>query len=109
MTDRLPGERPADARRRRALARALRGWTLTPHAADRAAELGFHPAEVTAAADRPEQTYGSSPGHPDHYRVAQRGDVAVVIDPDARTVITVLIRTAERWKHGVDTRATAAS
>jgi hypothetical protein len=85
---------------------ALWGWTVRPHAADRAAELGFTLGEVIRCAAEPDQTYGSGPGHPPAYRVHQLRDIAVVVDPGNREVVTVLLRTTRRWGHGTDGRDT---
>lgn len=88
------------------LRQAPSGWTVRPHAADRADELGFTLDEVLRCAAEPSQTYCAGPGHPPMYRVHQRGDVAVVVDPGNREVVTVLLRTSRRWQHGRDNRDT---
>lgn len=114
MADRLPGENPPDARRRRPALRALttqrrtprpsQGWILTTHAEERAAELGFTVAEGLAAANDLGQTYCCGPQYTEGQRIHQREDVALVVDPDDDVVVTVLLRTTEEWTHGVDRR-----
>jgi hypothetical protein len=76
------------------------------HAAERAGELGFTLGEILRCAAEPSQTYCAGPGHPPMYRVHQLGDVAVVVDPGGREVVTVLLRTTKRWEHGRDDRGT---
>jgi len=108
-----PGRRPVTRkpeepwrRQLRQRLKALWGWTVRPHAADRAAELGFTLGEVLRCAAEPGQTYCAGPGHPPAYRVHQLGDIAVVVDPGNREVVTVLLRITRRWEHGKDDRGT---
>lgn len=79
--------------------------TLAPHAVARARELGFSEDEVLRCLLRPEQTYVCGPDYGPDRRMYQRGDLSVVLHEPTRTVITVLLRTARVWTHGVDTRA----
>jgi hypothetical protein len=103
---RLHGESPRQARQRRAAARLQDGcdWRVDTHAEARRVELGFGLDEVLKAASQPEMTYPNGPGHPAGWRIAQRGDLTVVLDPGAWTVRTVLLGWREPWTHGVHTR-----
>ena len=108
-----PGRRPIRGRPDAAWQRQFRqrleahwGWTIRPHAADRAAELGFTLGEILRCAVEPSQTYCAGPGHPPEYRVHQLDDVAIVVHPGKREVVTVLLRTTRRWEHGRDHRGT---
>jgi hypothetical protein len=108
-----PGRRTVTRRSEEAWRRQLRqrlealwGWTVRPHAADRATELGFTLGEVLRCAAEPDQTYCAGPGHPQAYRVHQLDGIAVVVDPGSREVVTVLLRIVKRWEHGRDDRDT---
>ena len=77
---------------------------ISKHAQDRARELGFSVDEVLRCVVRPEQTYGSPARYGPDRRVYQRGTVAIVVHEGSRVVVTVLLRTADNWIHGRDTR-----
>jgi len=79
---------------------------VQPHAANRATEIGFTLEEILRCAAEPSQTYCAGHGHPSAYRVHQLGDIAVVVDPSKREVVTVLLRTVKRWEHGTGNRDT---
>jgi hypothetical protein len=95
-----------EARQHRALLRLRRqaDVTLSPHAQQRALELGFHETDVLRCVLSPEQTYGGDPRHPKGRRTYQRRDCACIIDTAHRIVVTVLLRHAEPWRHGTHTR-----
>lgn len=100
-----------EARQRKALARLRQqaNETLSPHAQQRARELGFHESDVLRCVISPEQTYGGAPQHPKGRRTFQRRDCACIIDTTHRIVVTVLLRHAEPWRHGTHTRRTMPS
>lgn len=79
-------------------------WKVTPHARERAEELGFTLDEVIYAAQRPEVAYGAPDHGPDAF-VYQRGDIALGVIPKHKVVQTVLLRSEKRWVHGKDKRA----
>ena len=97
-----PGRRPVTRKPeepwRRKLRQRLEGlWgTVRPHAADRAAELGFTLGEVLRCAAEPDQTYCAGPGHPPTNRVHQLAGITVVVEPSSRKVVTVLLRITRR-------------
>lgn len=78
-------------------------WTLCSHARKRAAELGFPLIELLRAAADPEQAYEQSRYGPGRW-MHQRGDVAVAVNRQTRTVITVVLRRQDNWVHGTDRR-----
>ncbi len=98
-------------RQQKALARLRQqaNVTLSPHAQQRARELGFHECDVLRCVISPEQTYGGSPRHPKGRRTYQRRDCACIIDTTHRIVVTVLLRHYEPWRHGTHTRRTTSS
>jgi len=66
----------------------LNGWHISRHALQRAIERRVHPEEITAALQDPEiRRAGNTPGT--EYR--QAGAVAVVCDPTAHRIITVVL------------------
>ena len=85
-------------------ARDSSGVHLSGHAQQRAAEFGFHETEVLACVARPEQTYTCPARYGPARRMFQRGDCACVVDELNGEVVTVLLRIADSWKHGVDDR-----
>jgi hypothetical protein len=98
---------PAVVRRRERALQRLRDATsvrVSQHAAARALELGFHEAEVLSCVAAPEQTYVGSSDHRQGRRLYQRGDCTIVLDEANRTVVTVLLRSASPWQHGVHDR-----
>lgn len=97
----------ARARQERALARArvrAGGARLSPHAAARASELGFHETEVLSCISSPENTYPAHPKYGPGRRLVQRGDCCCVVDSSAKVIITVLLCTAAKWDHDVHRR-----
>lgn len=72
-------------------------WSLSAHARQRILEYGIDPRKVLQAATHWENQYGSGKGHPEHYRVRQYQDIAVVVDPETHVIITVLQRKREMW------------
>ena len=70
--------------------------------------LGSRSARFSAARrNRARPTAPSRP--PAAYRVHQLANVAVVVDPGRREVVTVLLRITRRWDHGRDNRDTRSS
>lgn len=82
------------------------GTTLSWHARTRAGELGFTAEDIHECARFSEQSYPSHRSYGPNRRTYQRGPLAVVLDEDTKTVITVLLRTARTWQHGFDSRST---
>lgn len=80
--------------------------TLSHHALQRTKELGFTEADVHRCIARYEQTYTCPEAYGPNRRMYQRGHLGVVLTEDTRIVVTVLLRTGQRWKHGIDTQAT---
>lgn len=74
------------------------GWRITDHARARARERGFDLLAVAQAAAYPEDSaeQAAYPGKLVH----RRGDVAVVLDPDRRAIVTVLHRDRADWTPG---------
>jgi hypothetical protein len=81
--------------------------TLTAHAMNRAAELGFHETEVLSCVIKPETVYPGGPGHPPGRAIYRRGQCACVVHEPSRKVITVLLNVPREWEHGIDRRTTA--
>lgn len=75
--------------------RTLEGWRMTGHAERRVAEMDVRMAEVVAAIVAPELEYQGAEGHPVGRRVRVAGRLAVVVDPLARVVVSVLWHRAE--------------
>lgn len=81
----------------------LAGWQLSPHAKERAAARGVAVRQVLAAVTTPEVTY------PDRDEVVMtKGRLAVVTNPRARVVLTVLLTGADAWTDA-DARAVFAT
>jgi hypothetical protein len=72
------------------------GWILTEHAKLRMQEMGLNRVAVGLVANDPEVTY--TQGDRGWARVAQRGDLAVVFNPNTREILTVLWRSQERYQ-----------
>lgn len=74
-------------------------WWFTRHAAQNMIERGFTRAEVLDCLEDPEVVYCS----PRKYRrwewrhVAQRNNIAVVVDIEHKEIVTVLLRQTEAW------------
>lgn len=67
-------------------------WFITMHALARMVEMGVERPEVVACLDEPELTRRCFPLP---RRIATRGRIAVVFDPDRHTVVTVIWATQE--------------
>lgn len=78
-------------------------WTICRHARARASELGFALIDLLVAAAEPEQSYEQSRYGPGRW-MHQRGDVAVAVNRQTRTIITVVLRRPDQWSHGVHRR-----
>ncbi len=70
--------------------------SYTPHCRRRAAERGITLEQIASVLARPEVTYVQTTYGPDR-QIRQRGDLAVVVNQAARTVITVLFRDQAEW------------
>lgn len=92
---------PRQARRDRAGARRREsaGVVISRHAALRLVEHGFSEEDVLITVAHPEQTYPCATLHGADRRMFQRGRVGVVVDEDARVIITVVPRRQDRWEH----------
>ena len=84
---------------------ALSSLVWTPHA--RTIELGFTAAEVEQCVLQSEQSYPSHLSYGPDRRTYQRSDLGVILHEPTRRVITVLLRTSQRWEHGLDWRTAA--
>lgn len=72
------------------------GWRLCPHAREVAAARGFRRQDILLACVDPEITYTAYDYGPGRH-VHQRGRVSVVVNPEAKIVITVLLRARDQW------------
>jgi len=82
--------------RERGLLEATIGWRLTPHAREVAMARGFGIEQVLLACIDPVITYTAYDYGPGRH-VHQRDLVSVVVNPEARIVITVLLRACDDW------------
>lgn len=83
------------------------GWRVTEHARTAATRRGFAMQDLLLAAAAPELTYSQEnygPGRAIH----RRGNIAVAVHAPTKTVITVLLNSAEKWGDA-DCRAAAAA
>lgn len=75
------------------------GWRLSRHAREMCLARGFPVRDVLLAAAHPQIAYTQ-----DDYgigrRMHQRGEVAVVVDIDSMTIVTVLWRHVDPWTDG---------
>ncbi len=83
------------------------GWRVAGHARAAAARRGFAMQEVLLAAAAPELTFSQENYGPGR-AILRRGTIAVVVHAPMRTVITVLLNSAEAWDDA-DCRAAAAA
>ena len=81
----------------------LRGWYFCTHAREKKDARGFDPLAAWAACEAPEMTMTAFDRGPDRWRYV-RGGLVVIVNPARRTVITVLLRTPDKWDDG-DARA----
>lgn len=72
------------------------GWRLSRHARQMAAVRGFPVRDVLLAAADPQIAYSQYDYGPGRW-MHQRGDVAVAVDLDSMTVVTVLWRNEDPW------------
>lgn len=70
---------------------------LPGHTIRRMLERNISLAEVRHAITDAEQSYPNPPGYDEERITYQRGDIAVVVAPQRRTVVTVLFRVAQEW------------
>ncbi|NMR19180.1 hypothetical protein [Cellulomonas fimi] len=76
--------------------RSTVGWSLCPHARQKARIRGVSVRSILEVIAAPEVTYSAFDyGHGRF--VYQRGDLAIVVIPERRTVVTVLWRRGEQW------------
>ncbi len=80
-------------------------WRLTAHCRETATRRGVTLEQVLAVVEKPEITY-TQDDHGHGRQMRQRGRLAVVVAPETRTVITVLLRAPHQW---TDEEARAAS
>lgn len=71
-------------------------WVFTHHMRVRATQRNIDLAQIEGAITNPEITYAQPNYGPDR-AIYQRGDLAVVVAPTTRTVITVLFHTPDNW------------
>ncbi len=84
-----------------------RGWRVAGHARTATTRRGFAMQDVLLAAVAPDLTYTQEnygPGRAIH----RRGNIAVAVHEPTRTVITVLLNSAEEWDDA-DCRAAGAA
>ncbi len=72
------------------------GWRVAGHAWAAASRRGFEMQDVLLAAAAPELTY-SQEDHGPGRAIHRRGNIAVAVHTPTRTVITVLLNSAEEW------------
>lgn len=71
-------------------------WVLTRHALERAVEMGLSRADIVAVLDDPENDYPGDPRYDrSRRRIATRGALDVVYEPQNRLVVTVLFHGRE--------------
>ncbi len=83
------------------------GWRVTGHARAAATRRGFAMQDVLLAAAAPELTYSQEnygPGRAIH----RRANIAVAVHAPTKTVITVLLNSAEEWDDAACRAAAAA-
>lgn len=83
------------------------GWRVTAHARDAATRRGFSLREVLLAVAAPDLTYPQE-NYGEGRALYRRGRVAVVVHAPSRTVITVLLNSADEWSDA-DCRESAAA
>lgn len=70
-------------------------FRMSPHAIDRALEMGVTGEEIRACYDKPDESYWSQTHEKWCYK---RGRIALGITPDRNTIATVLWRTQRDWR-----------
>lgn len=80
---------------------ALDGWQLGLHAVDRALDMAVDASEIRAALMTPDVRQPTGPDYPDHQQLWAKGRIALVVDPAARYVVTVLWR-GVTYERGTD-------
>ncbi len=83
------------------------GWLAAGHARTAATRRGFAMQDVLLAAAAPELTYSQENCGPVR-AIHRRGNIAVAVHTPTRTVIPVLLHSAEEWDDA-DCRAAGAA
>ena len=71
-------------------------WQISHHALQCMRDRGFSRADVLATCHNPSLTYTSF-DHGEGQYVFKRGHVSLVVHPESKTVITVLLRSHDTW------------
>lgn len=77
---------------------------LTWHARQRMTTLGFTSQDVLSTVVNPEWTRPNGHQHPQNCVVCVGPELLVVWDPRTREVLTVMLRSDERYEHGIHSR-----
>lgn len=77
----------------------MKHWFLTRHALGRMAEMGLTRTDVVEVVDRPDTDYCDRKVP---RRIAKRGDLSVVYDPNTLSIITILLNRVEQWDRARD-------
>ena len=77
------------------------GWTLTPHAIGRALDMAADPAEIRKAITEPEDVHPSPADYPG-CEMRSHGRICLAVNPELRTVITVMWATGGRMSREDD-------
>lgn len=89
-----PVPRPPRSSRVESCALIVPGWRVTPHARDAIARREFDLEAVVEALLRPDSLCaGLEPGTEER----RRGHVLVVVNPQEKVIITVLLNRSSRW------------
>lgn len=93
------------ARKRRRPKPRCTDWVLSPHAEQRADQMGVGLEHVFAVLRDPAVTYPPSRAYLARYpnrRLAASGDLTVVYDSSTRVIVTVLWNSDEEFERGGD-------
>ncbi|MEV0823829.1 hypothetical protein [Nonomuraea rubra] len=79
-----------------AVSDAVAEWTFSPHFLSRAVDRLVTPEEIRACLESPTLVYEQS-GQYEGRSVRQAGRVALIVEPESKTVVSVVFKQPQDW------------